>query len=950
MTRNALLQQIDLTDDDLAQEDLPPPANGETYDEIRDEKNGTGTSATVTDDCRVNNRINHLNRRLSQIFTSALHQHVQDGEDSAPPIPPYIPPSLGGTEDIPQPPRLNIVIQVVGFRGDVQPFFALGKFLRETYGHRVRVATRPSFFSIGGDPTQLMAFMVTDPGLRPGFRSVASRDAHQRRKDVTDPPSFAHIHCAEKLDIPLHIVFPMPYSSTQAFPHPLANIQSSNTEPQLTNYFSYAMKELLSWQGPGDIINRFRAKCLELHPLSRICSPGALQPLLPKPKDWASYISISVFYFLNLASNYATTSKLQVFLDIGPSPIYTGFGSIVLNNPDAMTELIFETTKKTGQRVLLSNGWGDVGRDELHSIPDGGFMLGSVLHEWLFKHVSCVVYHGGAGTTAAGITAGRPTVAVSFFGDQPFGGSMVSRAGTGPDPIPRKQLTAEKSANAINFWLRPGSLEQAKEIASRITAEQGCDMGARLFQQFLEPDRLHCSLAPSRSVAWRLKHTKDLKLYRSQEHYIDKGPWGPISGGFTTFFGAVGGMMMGLADVPSETWRHLQIPAVQSSFSSVPLRQSETSSIVEDSLAHIQSLDDVSDRSSPTSNIGSSSMLGPLHGQSRTKQENASLSRFHSWSESGPSKDPDMLRPTGVNMSKGARRFVKAAVQEPVDISLDLTRGMHDTPKLWRNDTMRPQERVSGLRSGVKAAGREFGSGFYDSITGRVTQPWRGAHDKGASGFVKGVGKGIGGFLAKLGDSCLGILSHTVQGFSKEVQKLFGDNVQNYIAASCNSRTDDTADTARSAWSANSAIPRIQNFDCTTLAIGGLQFPLCTARMIPSTSLEVVEVTSREHEKEDTHVTKLQHHEQDYRTDQSNFVTERREVEKMSERAAAVTAGSFGRQRRPSFDPGHLGGTTRIDFEAEQKGEQREKIRQENTEQEIVSEYIEKQTLLEVHR
>jgi UDP:flavonoid glycosyltransferase YjiC (YdhE family) len=47
-------------------------------------------------------------------------------------------------------------------------------------------------------------------------------------------------------------------------------------------------------------------------------------------------------------------------------------------------------------------------------------VLGNVPHDWLFKHVSCVIHHGGAGTTAAGITAGRPTLIVPFFGDQPF--------------------------------------------------------------------------------------------------------------------------------------------------------------------------------------------------------------------------------------------------------------------------------------------------------------------------------------------------------------------------------------------------------------------------------------------------------------------------------------------------------------------------------------------------
>ena len=284
-----------------------------------------------------------------------------------------------------------------------------------------------------------MAYMVKNPGLMPGFRSILSGDVGQRKRDVAEyiqgcwrscyqssdsgdsgsepaerpfvadciianPPSFAHIHCAEKLGIPLHIMFTMPYSPTQAFPHPLANIQS-NADPQLTNYMSYAMIEVLTWQGLGDILNRFRIKCLGLDPVSLIWAPGMLDrlkvphtycwspALIPKPKDWGAHISIAGFY--NLVSNYTPAPDLQAFLDAGPPPVYIGFGSIVLEDPNAMTKLIFEAAEKTGQRVLLSKGWGGMGADELLSrTPDGVFMLGNVPHTWLFEHVSCVVHHG----------------------------------------------------------------------------------------------------------------------------------------------------------------------------------------------------------------------------------------------------------------------------------------------------------------------------------------------------------------------------------------------------------------------------------------------------------------------------------------------------------------------------------------------------------------------------
>lgn len=876
---DALPEKIDLINPDPAEDEIPPPAYGDIYGEVRNEENGLGTSARVTDDGRVNIRINQINRRLSQIFTPALRQQVQNVEDSRPPPSPYIPPSLGGENGVPPPPALNIVIQVVGSRGDVQPFVALGKVLKHTYGHRVRLATHPNFkdfvqenglefFNIGGDPSRLMAFMAKNPSLMPGFRSLVSGDISQRRKDVAEyiqgcwrscykagdgmgshatdddlsarpfvadciianPPSFAHIHCAEKLGIPLHIMFTMPYSPTQAFPHPLANIQSSNADPQLTNYISYVMIEVLQWQGLGDIINRFRAKCLGLDPVSLIWGPGMLHrlkvphtycwspALIPKPKDWGPHVSVSGYYSLESATDYIPAPDLQAFLDAGPAPIYIGFGSIVLEDPKAMMEIIFEAARKTGQRAILYRGWAGMGADR-DRIPDGIFILDNVPHDWLFKHVSCVVHHGGAGTTAAGIAAGRPTVVIPFFGDQPFWGAMVARAGAGPNSIPHKQLTADRLADAINFCLKPQSLELAKELASKISAERGSDMGAQSFHQYLEADRLRCMLAPSRPSTWRIKRTHvklsafaactlanakllnfhDLKLFRPQEYKTDEGPWDPISGGAAACFRAFSGMAMGVAEFPSETLKPLHIPigSQQQSQESVPTiaRRSKTSLVIDrstsagqssslsahESLSRAGSLPSLS---SSTSDIGSSHVSGALDDQLNPKQGNSGRRRVRSRNESDSGKDRDMLRQTGVHTSKGLGRIVTSAAKIPMDISVGLTQGFHNFPKLWGDDTVRPQEKVNDFKSGVMAVGKEFGYGWYDGVTGLVTQPWKGAQKEGPGGFLKGIGKGLGGFVTKPTAGFAGVLGHTMKGVHKEMQKLFGSNVQNYIVAS----------------------------------------------------------------------------------------------------------------------------------------------------------------------
>lgn len=183
--------------------------------------------------------------------------------------------------------KLNVVIQVVGSRGDVQPFIALGVEIQK-HGHRVRLATHDvfegfvrdsglEFYPVGGDPAALMAYMVKNPGLIPSLKSLKAGEIQQKRYMVEEmlegfwlscirpdtltgrpfvadaiianPPSFAHVHCAQVLGIPVHLMFTMPWTSTSSFPHPLVNLSNTQGDRAMANFISYAVVEYLTWQG-----------------------------------------------------------------------------------------------------------------------------------------------------------------------------------------------------------------------------------------------------------------------------------------------------------------------------------------------------------------------------------------------------------------------------------------------------------------------------------------------------------------------------------------------------------------------------------------------------------------------------------------------------------------------------------------------------------------------------
>ena len=194
--------------------------------------------------------------------------------------------------------------------------------------------------------------------------------------------------------------------------------------------------------------------------------------MIPKPYDWGDHIDITGFVFLDLASSFKPSQELADFLAAGPPPVYIGFGSIVVDDPDALTQTIFEATKSVGVRALVAKGWGGIGGGE-SSIPENLFMLDNTPHDWLFSKVSAVVHHGGAGTTAIGLYHGRPTMIVPFFGDQAFWGSMVANAGAGAEPVPHKDLTAEKLADGIRKLLSEECQLAAGEISKQIREDDG---------------------------------------------------------------------------------------------------------------------------------------------------------------------------------------------------------------------------------------------------------------------------------------------------------------------------------------------------------------------------------------------------------------------------------------------------------------------------------------------
>lgn len=118
-------------------------------------------------------------------------------------------------------------------------------------------------------------------------------------------------------------------------------------------------------------------------------------------------------------------------------------------------------------------------------------------------------------------------------------------------------------------------------------------------------------------------------------------------------------------------------------------------------------------------------------------------------------KSPPSSPPPGMSFDRAAtagksiNNIVTTGIKSPMNFCMGLARGFRNVPRLYNDDTVRPPEKVTNLASGLKIAGKEFGFGMYDGISGLVTQPYKGAVKEGGMGLIKGIGKGIGGIAFK---------------------------------------------------------------------------------------------------------------------------------------------------------------------------------------------------------
>jgi sterol 3beta-glucosyltransferase len=415
---------------------------------------------------------------------------------------------------------MNILIIASGTRGDVQPVLAVAKGLQHA-GHTVTLIAGSNFeawvasHGVGFVGTLDMEAMMqseagikwVENGLNPRVQLNQMRLLLEEHWRGLTQPILDHI---ESADLVLGGFTSEPYLATICthYRKPLISLYLQPTRPtksgaataqpifptreSILNRWIGQFAQRLLWGVAESSTNHLRRQLgLPPHTYSDYAKGirsipvilGVSPYVVPHASDWGSHIHTAGYWFLDEGTTWEPSAELQTFLEAGSPPVYIGFGSMSASNPSATAHMVKTALERTGQRGILAKGWSG----SLDVISDNTlFLLDKAPHDWLFPRMAGVVHHGGAGTTASGLRAGKPTFIIPHMADQPFWGRRVHELGVGVKPVPRPKLTVETLAEGIqHLTTNREMLSKAQTLGEKIRNEKGVTRSVELIEKII---------------------------------------------------------------------------------------------------------------------------------------------------------------------------------------------------------------------------------------------------------------------------------------------------------------------------------------------------------------------------------------------------------------------------------------------------------------------------------
>ena len=410
---------------------------------------------------------------------------------------------------------MRISLLTAGTRGDVQPFVAIGAALRER-GHDVVLCASSDLVDFGARAgLDVVAYPIASHevlnsaegkrllagGIVLGFLRMVQRAVSGKEDAVNaafdDATAGADVIAAAPLcvgpaevlararGVPLVPVYLQPLVPTSAFPSPLLTATSLGPLNALTHH----LVEFVADRAGKEDAAVLAARVNTPPPSHNLVAAARRRPSLhtyspvvvPRPADWpgdhvlTGMLSLSPSTRAQIGEQVAPAGLVE-FLNRGPPPVFFGFGSMPVLDPQATLRLIAEVADDVGVRALVGAGWSDYG-----AADDGVFVVGAFDHDTFLPRCRVAVHHGGCGTTHSVLRAGLPAVVCSFLTDQPFWARQLRRLGVGVH-LPYVDLRRDRLAAALRAILDDETKRRAQALSTTLLAEDG----ARVAAEFVE--------------------------------------------------------------------------------------------------------------------------------------------------------------------------------------------------------------------------------------------------------------------------------------------------------------------------------------------------------------------------------------------------------------------------------------------------------------------------------
>ncbi|MEP7228857.1 MAG: glycosyltransferase [Ginsengibacter sp.] len=293
-----------------------------------------------------------------------------------------------------------------------------------------------------------------------------------------------------KLNIPLIDAYVNPaFYSTKEFPHFM--VASKNLYFGFLNSLSYTIffkvynasvdREVTEWctaLGLNTSAKSILKKVINLNvPVLNGYSPS----ILPNPADWPDHVITTGVWKKDNSNKIPTehSPELQAWIKNGTPPVYFGFGSMPVLDPAAMWKMIGEICEELDVRAIINAGWSNTKGIQL---KDTVFVIQNADLEWLFPQCSCIVHHGGVGTTHLSIEAGIPTLICSIFADNPFWGERITKLGVGKH-IRFKELSKAKIIKALKEMQTDEMQMKSSLLGNKLKLEEGLTKALDFIEQ-----------------------------------------------------------------------------------------------------------------------------------------------------------------------------------------------------------------------------------------------------------------------------------------------------------------------------------------------------------------------------------------------------------------------------------------------------------------------------------